>query len=94
MFDTPQVAEARQYIEKRWQPPAGLRQTLEYSLMVGVDGTIERIFPLNKPAREFVDSAGMPNLGAPFVSPNRYGKNVRMRAVLSPEWQSANLSGD
>ncbi|OUL20733.1 hypothetical protein BV378_28905 [Nostoc sp. RF31YmG] len=85
LFDTPQVAEARQYIQKRWQPPTGLRQTLEYSLMVGVDGTIERIFPLNKAAREFVDSAGMPNLGAPFVSPNRYGKNVRMRAVLSPD---------
>ncbi|MDZ8051899.1 MAG: DUF4335 domain-containing protein [Aulosira sp. ZfuVER01] len=85
LFDTPQVAEARQYIQKRWQPPTGLRQTLEYSLMVGVDGTIERIFPLNKAAREFVDSAGMPNVGAPFVSPNKYGQNVRMRAVLSPD---------
>ncbi|BAY12717.1 DUF4335 domain-containing protein [Calothrix sp. NIES-2098] len=85
LFDTPQVAEARQYIQKRWQPPAGLRQTLEYSLMVGVDGTIERIFPLNKAARDFVDSAGMPNLGAPFVSPNKYGQMVRMRAVLSPD---------
>ncbi len=41
LFDTPQVAEARQYLQKRWQPPAGLKQTLEYSLIVGVDGTVE-----------------------------------------------------
>ncbi|BAY31731.1 hypothetical protein NIES2107_36170 [Nostoc carneum NIES-2107] len=85
LFDTPQIAEARQYLQKRWQPPSGLRQTLEYSLMVGVDGTVERIFPLNKAARDYVDSAGMPNIGTPFVSANRYGRNVRLRAVLSPD---------
>ncbi|MBD2168709.1 DUF4335 domain-containing protein [Calothrix membranacea FACHB-236] len=85
LFDTPQIAEARQYLQKRWQPPSGLRQTLEYSVMVGVDGTVERIFPLNKAARDYVDSAGMPNIGTPFVSANRYGRNVRLRAVLSPD---------
>ncbi len=45
---------------------------------------MERILPLNKAARDFVDNAGMPNIGAPFVSANRSGKNVRLRAVLSP----------
>ncbi|MDZ8089977.1 MAG: DUF4335 domain-containing protein [Nostoc sp. DedQUE12b] len=85
LFDTPQVAEARQYLTKRWQPPTGLGQTLEYSLIVGVDGTIERIFPLNKAAREFVDNAGMPEVGKPFVSANKNGQNVRIRVVLSPD---------
>jgi hypothetical protein len=85
LFDTPQVAEAREYITKRWQPPAGLGQTLEYSLIVGIDGTIERIFPLNKAAREYVDSAGMPEVGKPFVSANKRGQNVRIRVVLSPD---------
>ncbi|WGV24988.1 DUF4335 domain-containing protein [Halotia branconii] len=84
LFDTPQIAEARDLLKDRWQPPAGLTQTLEYSLMVGVDGTIERIFPLNKPAREYVDSTGMPDIGKPFVSANRYGKNLRIRVILSP----------
>ncbi len=84
LFDTPQIAEARELLKDRWQPPAGLTQTLEYSLMVGVDGTIERIFPLNKPAREYVDSTGMPDIGKPFVSANRYGKNLRIRVILSP----------
>ncbi|MEH1929402.1 DUF4335 domain-containing protein [Nostoc sp.] len=85
LFDTPQVAEAREYLIKRWQPPTGLAQTLEYSLIVGIDGTVERIFPLNKAAREYVDSTGMPELGKPFVSANTRGQNVRIRVVLSPD---------
>ncbi|MEH2089609.1 DUF4335 domain-containing protein [Nostoc sp.] len=85
LFDTTQIAEAREYLTKRWQPPTGLGQTLEYSLIVGVDGTIERIFPLNKAAREFVDNAGMPEVGKPFVSANKNGQNVRIRVVLSPD---------
>ncbi|MCC5642057.1 DUF4335 domain-containing protein [Nostoc sp. CHAB 5824] len=85
LFDTPQVAEARDYLKKRWQPPTGLGQTLEYSLIVSVDGTVERIFPLNKAAREFVDSTGMPEVGKPFVSANTRGQNVRIRVVLSPD---------
>ncbi|QHG14627.1 DUF4335 domain-containing protein [Nostoc sp. ATCC 53789] len=85
LFDTPQVAEAREYLKKRWQPPTGLGQTLEYSLIVSVDGTVERIFPLNKAAREFVDSTGMPEVGKPFVSANTRGQDVRIRVVLSPD---------
>ncbi|QSJ17472.1 DUF4335 domain-containing protein [Nostoc sp. UHCC 0702] len=87
LFDTPQVAEARNILTKRWQPPSGLTQTLEYSLMLGVDGTIERILPLNKPAREYVNSTGMPDIGKPFVSANRYGKNARIRVILRPDGQ-------
>ncbi|MEH2322753.1 MAG: DUF4335 domain-containing protein [Nostoc sp.] len=85
LFDTPQVAQAREYLKKRWQPPTGLGQTLEYSLIVGIDGTIERIIPLNKSARDFVDSAGMPEVGKPFVSANKRGQNVKIRVVLSPD---------
>ncbi|WP_152590085.1 DUF4335 domain-containing protein [Nostoc sphaeroides] len=85
LFDTPQVAEAREYLKKRWQPPTGLGQTLEYSLIVSVDGTIERIIPLNKSARDFVDSAGMPEVGKPFVSANKRGQNVKIRVVLTPD---------
>ncbi|MFN7657513.1 MAG: hypothetical protein ACK5P3_05075, partial [Dolichospermum sp.] len=56
LFDTPQIAEAREYLNKRWHPPSGLDQTLEYSLSLGVDGTIERIEPLNPSARQYIDS--------------------------------------
>ncbi|BAZ29428.1 hypothetical protein NIES4074_18740 [Cylindrospermum sp. NIES-4074] len=85
LFDTPQVAEAREYLKKRWQPPSGLTQTLEYSLMLGIDGSVERILPLNQAARQYVDNAGIPDIGKPFVSTNKYGQNVRLRVVLSPD---------
>jgi hypothetical protein len=85
LFDTPQVAEARAFFQKRWRPPTGFAQTLEYSVMLGVDGSIERILPLGKAARDYVDIAGMPTIGQPFVSANRSGQIVRIRVVLSPD---------
>ncbi|AFY40854.1 DUF4335 domain-containing protein [Nostoc sp. PCC 7107] len=85
IFDTTQIAEARSFFQKRWQPPSGLTQTLEYSLTVDVDGSIARILPLNKPAREFIDNTGIPAIGKPFVSGNKSGQNIRMRVVFSPD---------
>ncbi|BAZ16131.1 hypothetical protein NIES4071_80060 [Calothrix sp. NIES-4071] len=85
IFDTPQVAEARTALRARWQPPQGLKQTLEYSLLLGVDGSIERILPIGKAARDYIDRTGMPLIGEQFVSPNRNGQSVRIRAVFSPD---------
>ncbi|BAZ88221.1 DUF4335 domain-containing protein [Dolichospermum compactum] len=85
LFDTPQIAEAREYLNKRWQPPTGLSQTLEYSLTLGIDGKIERILPLNQVAREYIDSSGIPEIGKPFVSSNKAGQNLRIRVILSPD---------
>ncbi|BAT52893.1 hypothetical protein NOS3756_18340 [Nostoc sp. NIES-3756] len=85
LFDTPQVAEAREFLRKRWQPPSGFSQTLEYSLLLGVDGSIERILPLGKAARDNIEMAGMPAIGEPFVSANRSGQMTRIRVLLSPD---------
>ncbi|BCL36198.1 DUF4335 domain-containing protein [Nostoc sp. MS1] len=85
LFDTPQVAEAREFLKKRWQPPSGFSQTLEYSLLLGVDGKIERILPLGKAARDNIDLARMPAIGEPFVSANRSGQMTRIRVLLSPD---------
>ncbi len=85
LFDTAQVAEARDYLEKRWQPPTALKQSLQYSLTVGADGKIQSIFPLNKPARDYVDRSGLPLIGESFVSPNKQAQTIRIRAVLSPD---------
>ncbi|ARV61925.1 hypothetical protein BZZ01_27840 [Nostocales cyanobacterium HT-58-2] len=85
LFDTAQVAQARDVLKKRWQPPSGLSQSIEYSLVVGVDGKIERILPLGKAARDYVDRTGMPLIGEPFVSPNKNGQAVKIRAVFSPD---------
>lgn len=84
-FDTiPQVAEARAYFNRRWQPPASLKETLEYSLILDVDGTIQRIEPLGQAARTYIDETGMPLISEPFVSPNKNGQTPRIRVVLSP----------
>lgn len=85
LFDIPQVAEAREFLQKTWQPPSGFSQTLEYSLMLGIDGSIERILPLNRAAREYVNTTGIPEIGKAFVSTNKSGQNVRLRVVLSPD---------
>ncbi|MGF1676519.1 MAG: DUF4335 domain-containing protein [Rivularia sp. (in: cyanobacteria)] len=87
LFDTNQVAEVRSYFKQRWQPPKGLTEPLQYSLTVGVDGALEQILPLGKAARDYVEKAGIPEIGQPFVSPSRNGQNVRVRAVFKPDGQ-------
>jgi hypothetical protein len=85
-FDTiPQVAEARQYFQQRWTPPQGLTQTLEYTLVVGANGSIQRTVPLGQAAGDYVDRTGMPLTGEPFVSAIKSGRNPKIRLVLSPD---------
>lgn len=85
-FDTiPQVAEARQYFQQRWNPPEGLDQTLQYSLILSSDGSIQRIIPLGQVAGDFVDRSGIPLVGEPFVSPPKAGQTPRIRLVLMPD---------
>ena len=79
----PQVAEARNYFQERWKPPAELTQTLEYSLTLDTDGSIQRILPLGKTAGEYIDSTGIPRPGERFVSPVAGGGNPTIRVVLS-----------
>lgn len=80
-----QIAQAREFFQKNWQPPSNLKQTLEYSIVLDVDGTIQRIEPLGQASRTYVDRSGMPLIGEPFVSPNRTGQTPRIRVVLSPD---------
>ena len=85
-FDTvPQVAEARRYFEQRWSPPQGLSQTLEYTLAVNPDGTVQGITPLGQAAGDYVDRTGIPLVGEPFVSANKDGRSAKIRVVLSPD---------
>lgn len=85
-FDTiPQIAEARQYFQQRWTPPQGLTQTLEYTLLVNADGSIQRIVPLGQAAGNYIDRTGGPLVGEPFVSAIGGGRNAKVRLVLSPD---------
>lgn len=85
-FDTiPQVAEVRNYFQKRWQPPQGLTQTLQYSLVLNPDGSVQRIVPLGAASEVYVDRTGMPLMGESFVSAVEGTSNPRIRVVLLPD---------
>ncbi|YAI81972.1 MAG: DUF4335 domain-containing protein [cyanobacterium endosymbiont of Rhopalodia sterrenbergii] len=80
----PQVAEARQYFQQRWQPPRNLSQTLEYRLIVQPDGSLKRAVPLGKAAIVYYQKASIPTPGSAFVSALDISENQTIRLVLSP----------
>ncbi|MEG3859378.1 DUF4335 domain-containing protein [Microcoleus sp. herbarium12] len=85
LFDTiPQVSEARTYFEERWKPPEGMEQTLEYSVQIDENGSIQTIVPMGKAAADYIDRTNMPLVGEPFVSAVTHGKNPKIRVVLRP----------
>lgn len=86
LFDhIPQVAEVRNYFQQRWRPPNDLKQTLEYSLLLNADGSIQRIIPRGKAAGEYIDRVDLPLVGEPFVSTVEGGQNPKIRVLFTPE---------
>ena len=81
----PQLEEIEQYFRQQWQPPAELKQTIEYRLVVGGDGSIVRITPIGKASIIFLDRTNIPLLVEPFISPNASGGNHTVRLLLSPD---------
>jgi Domain of unknown function (DUF4335) len=80
----PQVSEARQYFQQRWQPPRNLSQTLEYRLIVQSDGSLKQAVPLGKAAIMYYHKAYIPTPGSAFVSALDISENQTIRLVLSP----------
>jgi len=81
----PQLAEVKNYLQPRWQPPTELKEPLEYSLVLKANGTIERIIPITAAAGKYIERTGIPVIGANFVSPLESGNNARIRVILSPD---------
>lgn len=85
-FDTiPQVAEVRAYFQQRWKPPEGLTQTLEYSLLLAPNGSIQSVVPLRQLSGDYIDRTGMPLVGDPFVSATPNAQSAKIRLVLSTD---------
>jgi hypothetical protein len=83
--EMPQLAEARNYFAQRWRPPLGLKQSLEYTISVNADGSVGQISPRGQASYQFVQSAGMPVINEPFVSPVKGSESVRIRVLLKPD---------
>lgn len=82
---TPQLKEVEKYFQQQWQPPAELKQTLEYRLVIGSDGSIARITPIGKASAIFIDRTNIPLMGESFVSPSSNKANQTIRLLLSPD---------
>ncbi|MEW6493055.1 MAG: hypothetical protein AB1589_11195 [Cyanobacteriota bacterium] len=79
------VTEVRSYFQERWQSPSGLKQTLEYSVLLNSDGTIQRITPLSNAAVDYMNSTNMPLPGTPLVSSIQGGGKTSIHVALSPD---------
>jgi hypothetical protein len=85
-FDTiPQVAEVRQFFQKRWQPRPELTEKLQYIITLNADGSIRNVDALNQAAGDYIDRTGMPPWSEPFVSPLKGRNSAVIRVVLSPD---------
>lgn len=86
LFDKiPQVGEVRDYLQQRWQPPSGLTQILEYYVLLNLNGTVERIIPINSSAVENLNRTNIPMPGEPFVSAVQGEGNPKIRVVFNPD---------
>ena len=80
----PQVTEVSNYFNQRWEPPSNLRSSLEYSIVLDVDGSIQVIEPYGLASRTYLDRTGMPLIGESFVSANQNGQSPRIRLRFNP----------
>jgi hypothetical protein len=86
LFDQiPQVAEVRNYFQNIWYPPKQLKRTLQYSLTLNSDGSLQNINPVGQPAVNRQKQLDFPEIGKPFVSPLESGKTPKIRLVLQPD---------
>jgi hypothetical protein len=83
--EIPQVKEIQQYFKTKWQTPAGLKQTLEYRLILSPNGSIKRIIPLGKASQIYLDRTNIPLMGETFVSPLAKQEDATIRLLLSPD---------
>lgn len=80
-----QLEEVTAYFENQWQPPANLRQSLEYRLLLNSDGSIKKVIPLGKAARLYISQTKIPVNGEPFISPPTTTQSSKIRLLLNPD---------
>jgi hypothetical protein len=76
------ITEVRGYF-KGWKPPSGLKQSLEYSVILNPDGTIQQIFPLSNAAAENIEKTNLPSPGTALASPVEGGAKTGIHLVFS-----------
>jgi hypothetical protein len=80
-----QLQEVEAYFQEKWQPPADLKQTLEYRLIIKPDGSIARVIPIGRASEIYLDRTNLPLRGETFIAPSRQEKDSTIRLLLSPD---------
>jgi hypothetical protein len=88
----PQLQEVKVYFQEKWQPPADLKQTLEYRLIIKSDGSIARVIPIGRASEIYLDRTNLPLRGEAFITPSRQAKDSTVRLLLSPDGSIATFS--
>ena len=83
----PQVAQVRHYLAQRWQVPPDLTQTLQYTLVLNPDGSLQQVTPRGLVAQEYRDRLPLPTPNQPFVAPLTQPGQPKIRLVLTPNGQ-------
>ena len=79
------MAEVRNYFKKGWKAPSGLNESLQYSLVLNADGTIQQILPLNNAAGQYIDRTNIPLPGSQLVTPAEEGGKTGVHLQFSPD---------
>ncbi|MGB5635951.1 MAG: hypothetical protein WBM86_24655, partial [Waterburya sp.] len=80
-----QTEEVIAYFEQKWQPPEGLKQSLEYRLLLNADGSIKRVVSLGKGSQLYLDQTNIPVNGELFISPLSESQSSTIRLLLNPD---------
>ncbi|MGL5942275.1 MAG: DUF4335 domain-containing protein [Waterburya sp.] len=80
-----QLQEVRAYFQAKWQPPAELKQSLEYRLDINPNGSIKRVIPLGKASELYLNKTNIPLQGEVFISPLRKSQQATIRLLLNPD---------
>ncbi|NET51850.1 MAG: DUF4335 domain-containing protein, partial [Merismopedia sp. SIO2A8] len=82
-----QLAEVQTYFENQWQPPANLKQPLQFRLLFNADGSLQQAIPLGESARSSRSIVNLPAPGEPFVSSFGGNDTPPMRLFLGTNGQ-------
>ena len=80
-----QLQEIQVYFQDKWQPPADLKQSLEYRLYLNPNGSIKRVVSLGKASQLYLSQTNIPVKGESFISPITKSQKSVIRLLLDPE---------
>ena len=73
-----------EYFQQKWQPPAQLKQSLEYRLLLDPDGAIAKVTPLGQASALYLSQTNIPLNGEPFITPAE-SQPATIRLLLNPD---------